>query len=364
MKLDEAKLEAYCLQNIPGFKGPMMWAAPRGPARHGLTLGQFGLGQSNPTYVMVDGNGKRYVMRKKPPGKIVSPTAHQVDREYRILNALANSGIDFPSPKPYVLCQDPAIVGTDFYVMEFRGPGRINDASAALPAAKDAAERRAMWVEMLQTLAKLHKVDYKKIGLQGFGKDSGYYQRNIQNWARLSRQQARVKNLDDGREVGDAVGLDEQVAWFERNMVTDEATIFHGDFFPHNIMFDPNEPKIIAVLDWELATIGHPLSDLAYLLIPYYRPGFKAAPGIPTLEESQKIYCEAVGRPWPIPGFEFCIAFSNFRSAIIAQGIAARYFQKQNASPRAKEVAETWHLSNQATLDLIARFGELRATKL
>lgn len=115
-------------------------------------------------------------------------------------------------------------------------------------------------------------------------------------------------------------------------------------------MWSPTEPKIIAVLDWELCTIGHPLSDLAYILIGYYRPGFKPLPGMPTLQEAQQIYCEAVGRPWPIPGFHFCIAFSNFRSAIIAQGIAARYYQKQNANPKAAEVAATWQTTNFMTL--------------
>lgn len=118
-------------------------------------------------------------------------------------------------------------------------------------------------------------------------------------------------------------------------------------------MFHPTEPKIIAVLDWELCTIGHPLSDLAYILIGYYRPNFKPLPGQPTLQEAQQIYCEAVGRPWPIPGFDFAIAFSNFRSAIIAQGIASRYYQKQTANPLAKQVAETWQASNMETLRLM-----------
>lgn len=154
-----------------------------------------------------------------------------MDREFRVLKALADSGEDFPSPKPYVYCADSSVISTPFYVMEWIGPGRIFQADPTIPEARDAGERRAMWVEALRTMAKLHKIDYKKIGLSGFGKDSGYYQRNIQNWARLSRQQARVKNLDDGREVGDAYRLDDQVAWFEKNIIEDEACIFHGDFY-------------------------------------------------------------------------------------------------------------------------------------
>lgn len=199
------------------------------------SLGQFGLGQSNPTYVIVDGNGKRYVLRKKPPGKIVSPTAHQVDREFRILNALAKSGSGFPSPVPYVYSDDSSVCGTPFYIMEYVGPGRVFNLDIRLPDARDAAERAAMWKNFLQVMATLHKIDYKKIGLQGFGKDSGYYTRSIANWGRLARQQARVRSLDDpSREVGDAPYLDRMLEWFEKNVIEDEATIMHGDLHIHS----------------------------------------------------------------------------------------------------------------------------------
>ncbi|KAI9003387.1 kinase-like domain-containing protein [Hyaloraphidium curvatum] len=340
MPVDVPALEAYCVANIPGFKA-------------GMLLGQFGLGQSNPTYVIIDGSGRHFIMRKKPPGKHLSPTLHNVAREFRVLDALARGNTGYASPRPYTLCTDEAVIGSDFYVMEYIGPGRIQTLEITLPGARDAAERRAMWVEYLRKMAELHRIDYKKIGLSGFGKDSGYFPRNIANWARLCRQQAQVKSLIDGSVIGEPPMLDEIVSWLEKNCIPDEASIMHGDFNFHNVMFDPAEPRIIAVLDWELCTIGHPLADLGMPLASFHAPGFRPPPGTPSPEEVMAIYCAAAGRKYPIEGVAFIMAFKIFTLLVISQGIAVRYHQKQNASPRAKNVAENWKTYADFTLKLM-----------
>jgi aminoglycoside phosphotransferase (APT) family kinase protein len=167
---------------------------------------------------------------KKPPGTLVSPTAHQVDREYRVLKALSDANSGFPSPKVFTYSDDSNVCGTPFFVMEYIGPGRIQTLDISLPQARDAEERRAMWIEMMRVMAQLHKLDPFAMGLRGFGKDKGFYERNITNWGRLSRQQARVRSMDDpNKEVGDAFMLEEMLVWFNKHIVKDETTIFHGD---------------------------------------------------------------------------------------------------------------------------------------
>ncbi|KAI8147441.1 kinase-like domain-containing protein [Fennellomyces sp. T-0311] len=331
-ELNAAALEDYLVKNVPGFTRP-------------LEISQFKLGQSNPTYMLKDGKKQRYVMRKKPPGQLLSKTAHAVEREFRVLDALGRSS-DVPVPKVYALCEDTSVLGTPFYIMEFL-EGRIFSDVRMLGMPYE--ERKKCWYSAVETLAKLHKVDYVKVGLKGYGKDAGFYNRQMVSFAKISKTQGAVKDEDTGELVGDIPRIDELFAWFKRNQVADQATIVHGDYKIDNMIFHPTEPRVIGVLDWELSTIGHPLSDLSNLLFPFYLPsdvpsitGFKGVKElpIPGADELMQVYCTTIGRPYPIDRWMFCVAFSAFRLAVIFQGIAARAARKQASSAQAKTNGE------------------------
>ncbi|KAJ3335720.1 hypothetical protein HDU93_004601 [Gonapodya sp. JEL0774] len=332
-----------------------------------LEVKQFGFGQSNPTYFLKDAAGKRYVMRKKPPGKLVSATAHQIDREYRAMDALRKNS-NFPVPQMYCLCMDSNVLGTPFYIMEFI-EGRIF-ASNFIPGEYSDEERRAIWKSCISTLAHLHSISYTDIGLAKFGRAGGYYDRQIRNLAKLSKTQGAVKDVETGKTTGQLERLDEQVAWMEANMPKDEVVLCHGDFKLDNLIFHPTEPRVIGVIDWELSTIGHPLSDLANCIqfqYAKYDPngtslgqmqGTVGQPRplpIPEPEELIQWYCEAamidqMKRPFPIPSWSFCIVFAFFRLSVIAQGIAARYAQRQASSQNAKAMVEGHKAVNNTTL--------------
>ncbi|KXS10278.1 APH-domain-containing protein [Gonapodya prolifera JEL478] len=268
----------------------------------------------------------------------------KVDREFRIMRALKDH-TDFPVPTPYVLCEDPAVLETSFYIMSFV-PGRIFS-DPRLPSIP-ASQRGAYWSEATRTLARLHATDFRAIGLGSYGKQGGYYARNVRSWARLERQQAQVRDVDTGEVVGSLERIDEQVNWFEKNEVEDRVCVFHGDFKFDNLVFHETEPRIVAVLDRELSTIGHPLADLAHFTQSFYWPypyGFVNAPpdfdlaGIPSIEAVQREYVETLARlvpqdsklkmEWPIEGWDYAVAFGMFRRAVIAQGIHARLFKRQ-----------------------------------
>ncbi|ORZ03769.1 kinase-like domain-containing protein [Syncephalastrum racemosum] len=350
-ELNRVALEDYLVKHIPGFARP-------------LEISQFKLGQSNPTYLLKDGNKEQYVLRKKPPGALLSKTAHAVEREYRILNALGTSS-DVPVPKVYTLCEDTGVIGTPFYVMEFL-KGRIFSDVRLLSLPYE--ERKQCWYSAVETLAKLHKVDYAKIGLQGYGRDSGFYDRQMKSLGKISEAQAAVKDQDSGEIVGPIPRVSELYAWFKRNQVTDQATIVHGDYKIDNMVFHPTEPRVIGVLDWELSTIGHPFSDLANLLHPFFIPasneGFfglknsKEPLPIPGHEELIQYYCQKVGSPYPLEKFQFSVAFACFRLAVILQGIAARVARKQASSAEAKAHGEKFKPMAQLALDFVDQ-GEL-----
>jgi aminoglycoside phosphotransferase (APT) family kinase protein len=310
-----------------------------GIASAGLVVQQFGGGQSNPTFLLTSA-GSRFVMRKKPPGKLLK-SAHQVDREYRIMKALADT--DVPVPRMVALCEDESIIGTAFYVMEYL-EGRIFR-DPQMPGASR-AERAAVYDSMNDVLARLHKVDFAKIGLSDFGRPGNYFERQISRFI----QQYRAAQTDQIPE------MEELISWLPGNIpVEDSVSIAHGDYRLENTIFHPTEPRMIAVLDWELSTIGHPLADLAYNCLGYHyinpRQGGlvgidHAATGIPTEAEHVRRYCERTGRG-PIDKWPFYVSFSLFRLASISQGVYKRGLDGNASSETAAQFGNTCQLLAQ-----------------
>ncbi len=320
-QFDPQPLQAYMSSHVEGFHGP-------------LSVRQFRGGQSNPTYLLESASGK-YVMRRKPPGRLLK-SAHAVDREYRVISALYAA--DFPVPRPYVLCEDEEIVGTMFFIMEFV-EGRIFW-ELDLPDS-DPGERRAIYEHANQTIADLHNFDYEQIGLSDFGKPGNYFARQISRW---SKQYA-------ASEISKITAMNKLIEWLPGNIPDDEsATVVHGDYRLDNMIIHPTEPRIIAVLDWELSTIGHPLGDFTYHLMAWQMPeigigttGLQGkdleALGIPSEEEYVALYCAKTGRDDGIANRDFYSAYNLFRIAAILQGIAGRVRDGTAASVHAERAA-------------------------
>ena len=337
-RFDEAALERYLTEALEGFSGP-------------VTVRQFEGGQSNPTF-LVSAGGQRFVLRKKPPGRLL-PTAHMVEREYRVLRALAGTGV--PVPTVALLCEDDSVIGTPFFVMQFV-EGRIFW-DPTLPALSP-AERGAIYSEMNRVLSLIHSVDYASVGLAGFGKPGNYFARQIDRWT----QQYLAAKTED------FPAMDRLIEWLPAHVPSDDSTsIVHGDFRLDNMIFHATEARVVALLDWELSTIGHPLADLAYNCMPYHlaRPGAPslakaagAGSGIPTERQYVASYENRMGRPM-ISDFNFYLAFSLFRLASITQGVYARGLQGNASSTRALESIETARSSASAAVHLIgdARFN-------
>jgi aminoglycoside phosphotransferase (APT) family kinase protein len=318
--LDEAALARYLEAHLAGAGGPVI-------------VWQFQGGQSNPTY-LVQVAGGEYVLRKKPPGSLL-PSAHQIEREYRVMAALHGRGV--PVPVCRLLCQDPAVIGTPFFVMD-RVPGRI----FWDPALPDLApsERHAVHHDMVAVLARLHAVDPAGAGLADFGKPGNYFARQIARWAR-QYEAARTDDLDSMTELA---------RWLPAHIPSsDETVIVHGDFRLDNLIVDAGEPRVVAVIDWELSTLGHPLADLAYACLPYYitpygvpraGAGQLTGDGIPPLDDLVAAYADRTGRD-ARPDWAFLVAFSLFRLASIAQGVYARGLQGNASSAHALRYRET-----------------------
>jgi aminoglycoside phosphotransferase (APT) family kinase protein len=296
-----------------------------------IEVEQFRGGQSNPTY-LVRAGGKRYVLRRKPPGKLL-PSAHAVDREYRVITALAQT--DVPVARTRALCQDDSVIGTAFYIMDYV-EGRIFW-DPRLPG-MSAAERRAVYDELNRVIAALHVVDYRAIGLGDYGKQGSYFARQIDRWTRQYR----------ASETEKIEAMDNLIEWLPRHVPDDDETrIVHGDYRIDNVIYHPSEPRILAVLDWELSTLGHPLADFAYHCMTWrFTPGlFRGLAGedlpglgIPTESEYVAAYCRRVGRErLPEREWEYCIVFNMFRLAGILQGIMARALQGNASSAHALE---------------------------
>jgi len=322
-RFDAAALERWLSGQLADFRGP-------------LQLRQFESGQSNPTFHVAAASGE-YVLRKQPPGRLLS-SAHALDREYRVQAALTGSGVPVPRLRGY--CADAAVIGTPFYVMDYQ-PGRIFGNPLLPELAR--AERGALYDAMNATLARLHAVDWRGAGLGDFGRPAGYLSRQITRWT----QQVQAAPVDPAPE------LDELRDWLQAQVPPpDESAIAHGDYRLGNLIFAADRPEVVAVLDWELATIGHPPADLAYNCLAWHlpadyvlAPGFVGvdleALGLPPEGEYVATYARRTGRD-AVPDWRYFVAFSLFRIAAIQQGVYARALQGNAASATARRFGDSF----------------------
>nr|XP_004664387.2 acyl-CoA dehydrogenase family member 11 [Jaculus jaculus] len=317
-RFDCRSLEAYLNQRLPGFR-----ADPEAT----LTVSQYRSGQSNPTFFLRKGS-QACVLRKKPPGSLL-PKAHMIDREFKVQKALFSVG--FPVAKPLLYCQDTSIIGTEFYVMEYVRGRIFRDFS--IPGVSP-AERAAIYVSMIETLAWLHSLNIQSLQLEGYGAGVGYCKRQVSTWTRQYQAAAHQ----------DIPAMEQLSKWLMNNLPENdnEESLIHGDFKLDNIVFHPTESRVIAILDWELSTIGHPLSDLAHLSLFYFWPRtlpminkgscIQESTGIPSMEELISIYCKCRGINSNLPNWNFFLALSYFKLAGIAQGVYSRYLLGNNSS--------------------------------
>jgi aminoglycoside phosphotransferase (APT) family kinase protein len=325
-RLDTAKLRTYLAANMDGIGDD-------------ITLHQFAVGQSNPTYMITTG-GQEFVLRKKPPGTLL-PSAHAVDREYRVMTALG--GTEVPVPKTYLLCEDESVLGTAFFIMD-KVPGRVLDDQFA-PAFTQ-AERGAVYDHLLEVLAALHAVDYQTVGLANFGRPGNYYTRQINRWTK----QYVASQTDE------IPAMDQLMQWLPDNIpVDDTTTLVHGDYRLGNTIVHPSEPRISAVLDWELATFGHPLADLAYCYVACYMGTgevLELLPGLPNEDEFIGRYCALTNRGG-IPDWTFYKVFQLFRLAAIVQGVYKRGLDGISSSAKAVTYGDKCRNRAEAAWDAV-----------
>ncbi len=328
LAFEPTRLEQFMAAKVEGYAGP-------------LEVREFKGGQSNPTYQLIT-PARKYVLRRKPPG-VLLPSAHAVDREFRVIDALHRAG--FPAPRAYALCEDESVVGTIFYVMEMVEGRILWDLS--LPD-QTPAERTAIYDATVQTLADLQRLDYKKVGLQGFGQPNDYMARQIHRWSKIyvASETNKIPRMDELNE------------WLPRHIPpSDETCIIHGDYRLDNMILHPTEQRVLAVLDWELSTLGDPLGDFSYHMAPWVIPAVDervsslegldlAALGIPTQAQYIARYCELTGRQ-EIAHMDFYNAYTAWRLAAIYQGIVKRVQDGTAASSDAP-----------SSTDIVERFAE------
>ena len=318
LRFDEAALTAWMESNVPGFIGP-------------LAVSQFAGGQSNPTY-RLDTPGATYVLRRKPPGKLL-PGAHAVDREARVMSALGAHG--FPVPHVHALCEDEAVLGTPFFVMDMVEGRIIWDAT--FPGIPN-ADRAAQFDAMNATIAQLHSLDPAELGLGDYGRPGGFVERQVARWSR---------QYEGDVEAGRVPAMDRLVEWLRANLPPDrgEVRIVHGDYRCDNMIFDLAEPRVRAVLDWELSTLGDPVADFIYHLMMYRMPadlftGIAGidlrALGIPSEDDYVAAYCRRTGRDH-LPDLDYLMVFVMFRLAAIIHGIKGRMVRGNASSAHALE---------------------------
>jgi aminoglycoside phosphotransferase (APT) family kinase protein len=330
-RFDESALAAWMQANVEGFEGP-------------LEVRQFKGGQSNPTYQLITPS-KKYVMRRKPPGKLL-PSAHAVDREYKVITALYPTG--FPVARSYGLCTDDAVIGTWFYIMDMV-EGRILW-DQTLPA-YEPQERFAIFKAKIETLADLHNTDHEAIGLGDYGKPGNYMGRQVDRWTKQYKASETV-HLDE---------MERLIEFLPKSLPEQERTsVVHGDYRLDNMVLHPTEPRVAAVLDWELGTLGEPLADFTYLLMNWVNGSISTLPdikahGLPTLEEAVEIYCQRTNRPG-LRDLDWFFSYNMFRLAGICQGIVGRVRDGTANSPQAAAMAErvpllaqsAWHYAQRA----------------
>jgi aminoglycoside phosphotransferase (APT) family kinase protein len=318
-RFEQATLERWLGVHLAGFAGL-------------ARIEQFRGGQSNPTFLLTAVDGAQFVLRKKPSGALL-PSAHAVDREFRVIRALHGSAV--PVARPLILCTDESVIGTVFYVMEYAAGRNFWD--AALPGMTP-HERAALYDEMNRVMAALHTLDYVAAGLADYGKPGNYFARQIARWSGQYR----------ASETGRIEAMERLLAWLPANIPPGEETaLVHGDYRLDNLIFEARSPRMLAVVDWELSTLGHPLADFSYHLMLWRLPrgetgGLQGldllALGIPSEAEYVATYCARTGRPAIEPRvWEFCMAYNLFRIACIQQGIMKRVLEGTAASRHARE---------------------------
>ncbi len=333
-RLDEGRLSEWMTANVAGFEGP-------------LHLTKFKGGQSNPTY-KVEAKSGNYVLRRKPFGPLL-PSAHAVDREYKVQNALNKGG--FPAARQYGLCTDETVVGSWFYIMDMVDGKTIWD--GAMPEAAP-EYRRQTYLAMIETLAQLHNTDVQQVGLSDFGKPGNYFGRQVDRWTKQYK-------LSETEHMPD---MERLIAWLPATLPEQTRTsVVHGDYRIDNMIWAKDEPKVLAVLDWELSTLGDPLGDFSYICMAYVtenggRSGVqdldRAALGIPELDELVERYCAATGRD-SMPDMNWLFAYNFFRLAGILQGIKKRVLDGTASSPHAKAQSDRV----QPLIDRATQFAKL-----
>ncbi len=316
---DVAALERYLIAHLEGFRAP-------------LQVQQFRGGQSNPTFLLTSADGTQYVLRKQPGGPLL-PSAHAVDREFRVISALYGTG--FPVARPVCFCADPTVIGTLFYLMGYAAGRNFWDAT--LPSLTR-EQRSALYDEMNRVLVRLHTLDFAAAGLENFGKPGNYFARQIARWSGQYR----------ASETERIEAMERLLVWLPANIPPgDETALVHGDYRLDNMIFHPGETRVLAVVDWELSTLGHPLADFSYHCMVWRIPGGGdrglagidvGSLGIPTEQEYLASYCRRTGRAEVEPRvWEFCMAYNLFRIACIRQGILRRVLDGTAASRHARE---------------------------
>lgn len=318
---DEARLADYLREHIPGFSGP-------------LKATKFSQGQSNPTFLLEAASGK-YVLRRKPPGELLK-SAHAVDREFRVINALQQT--DVPVARVFLLCDDDSVIGSMFYVMEYLEGRVLWDPKLPELGNRD---REEIYDEMNRVLAALHSVNVEQAGLGDYGPSGNYYERQLNRWIKQYR----------ASELATVPDMEELMRWLPDNTPTDDGrvSLVHGDFRLDNMMFAKDSNQVIALLDWELSTLGHPFSDLAYQCMQWRVSNDaeiqglagvdRAGLGIPSEQDYVAAYCRRMGLD-SIPDWNFYVAFSAFRLAAILQGVKKRSVDGNASSDRAHKMGE------------------------
>jgi aminoglycoside phosphotransferase (APT) family kinase protein len=317
-RFDERSLERFMSAHVEGFVPP-------------VRAEQFKGGQSNPTYRLTDGAGRCYVLRRKPPGKLL-PSAHAVDREFRVISALNRTNV--PTPRAYALCEDDSVVGTTFYIMQYCD-GRVLWDPLLPDVSRDG--RLAIYRAKFETLARLHAVDYVALGLADFGRPGSYVARQISRWGKQYK----------ASETERIESMDRLLDWLPAHLpANDETVLVHGDYRLDNMIFHPTEPRVLGIIDWEISTLGDPLAELSYLCMLWRTPkdwgGLQghdlAALGLPTEQDMVIYYCELSDRAVPDPTlWEFYMAYNLFRVSCIRQGVYARALDGTASNVRAAE---------------------------